>query len=327
MIGRRRISHTSSLGICSAPPVWSRHKLFAMLTCATAMVVLLVAGLVLAVVHAARPGGNPAGGLAGKPHGAVGTGTVQSVSGDGVDQQTGQPDSLADSPSRRDQLARRPLPVVPESASHPSAVSLADPGAPWLLPAATRTGPAGVPTGFTQTPQGAMAQLAAIDTAALSSASLAGARAVITGWAVPGGPTTSSWSVIRAVATLLSETDLSGGTGQLAVQPTPLMGLIKGSLSAHPAGSGGTEKFVFVVPCVDFELDVTVTSTARGATADCQRMVWTTDTTASTASTAGTGGAGGRWLIGPGPEPAAGPSVWPDTDLALTVGYRDLRRG
>ena len=211
-----------------------------------------------------------------------------------------------------------------------SAVSLADPGAPWLLPAATRTGPAGVPTGFTQTPQGAMAQLAAVDTAALSSASLAGARAVITGWAVPGGPTTSSWSVIRAVATLLSETDLSGGTGQLAVQPTPLMGLIKGSLSAHPAGSGGSENPVFVVPCVDFELDVTVTSTARGATADCQRMVWTTDTTdttASTASTAGTGGAGGRWLIGPGPEPAAGPSVWPDTDLALTVGYRDLRRG
>ena len=321
MIGRRRISHTSSLGICSAPPVWSRHKLFAMLTGAAAMVVLLVAGLVLAVVHAVRPDGNPAGSLAGKPQGAEGT--VQSVSGDGVDQQIGQPDSPADSPARRDQLARRPLPAVPESASHPSAVSLADPGAPWLLPAATRTGPAGVPTGFTQTPQGAMAQLAAIDTAALSSASLAGARAVITGWAAPGGPTTSNWSVIRAIAALLSETDLSGGTGQLAVLPTPLMGLIKGSLSAHPAGSGASEKPVFVVPCVDFELDVTVTSTARGATADCQRMVWTSDN----ASTAGTGGAGGRWLIGPGPEPAAGPSVWPDTDLALTVGYRDLRRG
>ena len=323
MIGRQRTSRTSNLGICSAPTVWSRHKLLGMLTGVAAMVVLLVAGLVLAVVHAVRPGGNPAGSPAGKPHGAVGTGTVQSVSGDGADQQTGQPDSPADSPARRNQLARRPLPAVPESASHPSAVSLADPGAPWLLPAATRTGPAGVPTGFTQTPQGAMAQLAAIDTAALSAASLAGARAVITGWAAPGGPTTSSWSVIRAIGTLLSETDLSGGTHQLAVLPTPLMGLIKGSLSAHPAGSGGSEKPVFVVPCVDFELDVTVTSTARGAAADCQRMVWTSDN----ASTAGTGGAGGRWLIGPGPEPAAGPSVWPDTDLALTVGYRDLRRG
>lgn len=329
MIGRRRISRTSNLGIRSAPTVWSRHKLLAMLTGAAAMVVLLVVGLVLAVVHAVRPGGNPADSLAGKPHGAVGTGTVQSVSGDRVDPQTGQSDSPADSPTLRDQLARRPLPAVPESASHPSAVSLADPGAPWLLPAATRTGPAGVPTGFGQTPQGAMAQLAAIDTAALSSASLAGARAVITGWAAPGGPTTSSWSVIRAIAALLSETDLSGGTHQLAVLPTPLMGLIKGSLRANPAGtpgtagSGGSGRPVFVVPCVDFELDVTVTSTARGAAADCQRMVWTTDN----ASSGGAGGAGGRWLIGPGPEPAAGPSVWPDTDLAITVGYRDLRRG
>ena len=135
--------------------------------------------------------------------------------------------------------------------------------------------------------------------------------------------------MIRAIGTLLSETDLSGGTGQLAVLSTPLMGLIKGSLSAHPAGSGGSEKPLFVVPCVDFELDVTVTSTSRGAAADCQRMVWTTDTDGSGGSgdTAGAGGAGGRWLIGPGPEPAAGPSVWPDTDLALTVGYRDLRRG
>lgn len=329
MIGRQRAPGTSSLGSSSAPAVWSRQQLLAMLTGAAAVMVLFVVGLVLAVVHAVRPGGNPTPAFAGQPTGAAGPGTTRSASGDQVDPQAEQPGSLTDSPARRDQLASRPLPAAPESASHPSAVSLADPGAPWLLPAATRTGPAGVPTGFAQTPQGAMAQLAAIDTAALSSASLAGARAVITGWAAPGGPTASSWSVIRAIAALLSETDLSGGTRQLAVLPTPLMGLVKGSLSANPAGSGGSGgsgQPVFVVPCVEFELDVTVTSTARGAAADCQRMVWTTDND-RTGGTASTGGAGGRWLIGPGPEPAAGPSVWPDTDLAIAVGYRDLRRG
>jgi hypothetical protein len=133
-----------------------------------------------------------------------------------------------------------------------------------------------------------LAQLAAVDAAALSSASLAGARAVIAGWALPGGPTTSSWSGIRAMAALLEGAGVAGGSGSLAIVATPLMGQIKGSVGAD-----------FVVPCVDFELTVTVTTTVRGAVADCQRMVWT----------------GERWMIGPGPEPADPPSVWPGTEL------------
>lgn len=92
----------------------------------------------------------------------------------------------------------------------------------------------------------------------------------------------------------------TSGGGALAVVATPAMGLIKGTV-------GGDA----VVACVDFEVDVTVNSTARGALADCQRMVWT----------------GERWMIGPGTEPADPPSVWPSTDLARQVGYRDLRRG
>ena len=135
----------------------------------------------------------------------------------------------------------------------------------------------------------------------MSSGRLAGVRAVIAGWGLPGGPTTSSWSGVHAMATLLTAAGLSGGgSPQLAIVATPLMGLIKGTV--------GTD---FVLPCIDLELDVALTSTARGAVADCQRMVWQA----------------GRWWIGPGPEPAVAPSVWPDSDLALQVGYRDLRRG
>jgi hypothetical protein len=145
-----------------------------------------------------------------------------------------------------------------------------------------------------------MAQLAAIDQVALQSGSLAEARNVITNWAVPGGPTGSSWSVVQALSTLFSAAGLSGGgSAQLAIVVTPLMGKIKGSV-----GPG------FVVPCVDFEFDVTLQQTARGATADCQRMVWNND----------------RWMIGPGSEPATPPSVWPDTDTAISVGYHDLRQ-
>ena len=146
-----------------------------------------------------------------------------------------------------------------------------------------------------------MAQLAAIDQTALQSGSLDGARAVIAAWALPGGPTTTSWSGVEAMRTLLTATGLSGGgSSQLAVVLTPLMGQIKGSVGPD-----------FVVPCVDFELDVTLQQTARGAVADCQRMVWHRD----------------RWMIGPGGEPALAPSVWPGTDLAIDVGWRDLRHG
>jgi len=264
-------------------PQWSRRKMLTLLAGAGLAVAVLAAGVVLAVVHAVHPTSGHAADV---------------TSGDSVGSAAG---SVTDLTSLEDELAARAMPVVSESAAHPGPVSVRDPGAPIELPPATSTGPAGVPTGFPHTPEGALAQLAAIDRSALQSGSLVGARAVIQDWAVPGGPTTMSWSGVRAVGALLEGAGLSGGgSARLAVVLTPLMGQIKGSVGPD-----------FVVPCVDFELDVTLQQTARGAVADCQRMVWRTD----------------RWLIGPGAEPAGPPSVWPGTDLAISVGYRDLRHG
>lgn len=253
---------------------------------------MLLAGLVLAGVSAIHPavhtGEHTETGPAAAERDAAGAGTARGPAG------------------ARDALARRPMRQVGAAASHPGLVSTVDPGT-LMLPAATRTGPAGVPTGFAHTPAGALAQLAAIDSTAMQSGSLAGARAVITGWARPGGPTPGSWSLDRGLAQMLDELGLSGGgSGQLAIVMTPLMGLVKGSVGPD-----------FVVPCVDFELDVTLAQTARGAVADCQRMVWTGSDTPDT----------GRWMIGPGPEPATPPSVWPDTAAAIAVGYHDLRPG
>lgn len=263
----------------------------ALLGMAALTVVVLIAGLVLALSSALKP--TEDGADASSTGGSIGTAAGPTAAAGG----TG-PRATADA---QDALTARSMPAVPESASHPAPVSDRDPGPPIVLPPATLTGPAGVPTGFPHTSEGAMAQLAAIDQTALQSGSLSGARAVIAAWASSGGPTTSSWSGVRAMRTLLNATGLSGGgSPQLAVVPTPLMGQIKGSVGPD-----------FVVPCVDFELDVTLQQTARGATADCQRMIWHLD----------------RWMIGPGDEPAQPPSVWPDTDLALSVGYRDLRHG
>jgi len=288
----------------TAALVWSGQKMLALLAGGVAAVLLIVAGLVLAVVSALHP--DKAAGRTAPGAGGVTPGGVVAPF----------PPAAASSPG---QLADTPMRSVPQAASHPSALSLHTPPAPLPLPVSTRLGPAGVPTGYPRTAAGALAQLAAIDGTALSSATMTGARDVIAGWAVPDGPTTSSWSGVTAMATLLNATQSSGddvsstdtgaaGNGQLVVVAAPLMGLVKGSLPAGSTTAGGPVP-EFVVPCLDIEVDVTLRSTARGAAGDCQRMVWHD----------------GRWMIGAGPEPAEAPSVWPGTDLAYAVGYRDLR--
>lgn len=273
----------------ATPAEWSRGKLLALLAAAAGTAALLLLGLMLAVWHAASPA-HPA--AAGSPVGAVPHAAASAATA------AGTPEAVE---AARDAVANRPMPTVDASAARPGPVSTRDPGAPIVLPKPTRTGAAGVPTGFPPTPAGALAQLAAIDVTAMSSASLPVAREVIRAWALPGGPTPTSWSGVHALAAFLDAAHLSGGgSPQLALVVTPLMGVVKGTAGAE-----------FVVPCVDFEFDATLAQTARVAAADCQRMVWT----------------GHTWMIGPGPEPADAPSVWPDTDLALRVGYRDLRRG
>ncbi len=276
----------------AATPQWSRGKMITLLAAAAGTGALLLVGLgsaVVAVVHAAGSGHR---GLAG-PAGGRGAHAAASAATAG-----GGRDAVQ---AAGDAVANRPMPRVEAAAARPGPVSTRDPGPPIVLPKPTRTGPAGVPAGFPRTPEGALAQLAAIDVAAMSSGSLPAAREVIRAWALPGGPSAQSWSGVQALAGFLDAAHLSGGgSPQLALVVTPLMGLVKGTV--------GTD---FAVPCVDFEFDATVAQTARVAAADCQRMVWSD----------------GRWQVGPGAEPADAPSVWPDTDLAVRVGYRDLRRG
>lgn len=281
-------------------PSWSRQRMLALLVGTGVTAALLVVGLGVAVTSALHPSHH--GAHAGQ---VVGNGTASSA--------TDQPGTGSASGSgvvsprqAQDALAARRMPRVGLNAAEPGPVSTRDPGPPIMLPAATGTGPAGVPSGFPHTVAGAMAQMADIDQAALQSGSLDGARAVITAWALPGGPTASSWSGVAALAQFLDAAGLSGGgSAQLSLVVTPLMGMVKGSIGAD-----------FTIPCVDFEADATLTATARVGIADCERMVWTTDAALPE---------GGRWMVGPGAEPADPPSVWPDTDTALRVGYRDLR--
>lgn len=273
------------------------------LLAATGMLVVAAAvGLVLIAVSALHPAAASRTAAAPTVPAVAASVTGSAPAGASVSE-AGSTAPAADQGDERDVVAAASMPAVDPEAARPGAVSLTPPGE-LAVPAPSGVGRAGVPAGFPHTPAGALAELAAIDVAAFESGSLAGARAVLAGWAAPGGPTAQSWSLIGGLAVLLDQAGLSGGgSPRLALVLTPLMGLIKGTVGPD-----------FVVPCVDFELDVTLDQTARGAVADCQRMVWTADSTGA-----------GRWVIGPGPEPAAAPSVWPDTDTAISVGYRDLR--
>jgi len=209
--------------------------------------------------------------------------------------------------ARRDGLAAAPMPSAAPAAALPSVLSTRDPGV-IVLPAPSAKGPVGIPSGFPHTPEGALAQLAAVDVDVLGVTTLDHAREVIGSWAAPGGPSGQSWSAVKALAAFHSAAGLSGGASPgLAMRATPMMGLVK--------ATDGTD---WTVVCVDFELDATMATTARIAVADCQRMTWQADPVP--------GVDGGRWVIAAGAEPAQPPSIWPGTDAAVTAGYRNLRQ-
>ena len=267
---------------------WDRGRLIAVFAAAATGCALVLLGLGLAVYYTLQPARHLASARPGNAGGGRSAGASRSLAGPGGQQVA------------EDALANRAMPAVSVDAAQPGPVSSRDPGQ-IVVPVATRTGPAGVPTGFPHTPQGALGQLAAIDKTAMQSGSLAGVRAVIADWGVPGGPTPTSWSGVKAMTDFLNSAGLSGGGGSLlSLVVTPLMGLIKGTVGPD-----------FVVPCVDFQFDATLQTTLRVADADCERMVWQDE----------------RWVVGPGSEPANPPSVWADTDIAITVGYKDLRNG
>lgn len=262
-----------------APASWTSRQLFAVLAATGLLLMAAVAGTTLALIpEASRP----------RPE------VSRSPSA------PGSPAPVSFAGSLEDALAAAPMPAASVQDAEPAALAAATP-ALLDLPGATGSGAEGVPTGFPHTPAGALAQLAAIDEAAIESGSLPGAQAVVTGWAVQGAPVAQPSSQVEDMAHLLTGLGLSDtGSRELGIELTPAMGLVKGSVGPD-----------YAVVCIDAVLAVTYQRLVRIAVADCQRMAWSGD----------------RWLLAAGTSPARAPAVWPGTVKSFAVGYRELGDG
>lgn len=248
---------------------WTVHQLRLFVGAAAVGVVLLVVGAGVAAVLLARTG-HPAG------RGAT----------------AGSPTN------RRDAIAAAPMMSVPQSAATAGETTAAASASAVRLPYSTRTGPRGVPAGYAHTGWGAAAQLAAIETTALTSVNPDEADAIHTAWSAD--PTSQTgWDVTTQLGQFL---DTIG-----AYHPDRV------SVTADPGGvqTKGSDGPNWVVACVLLK----VTGQASGHAASvayghCERMTWSEPQR--------------RWVIAPGPVPAPAPSTWPNTALAAQAGWRPV---
>ena len=196
-------------------------------------------------------------------------------------------------------LATASMVQFPESAAYPHPLSTDTAGPPLHLPAPTQTSGRVVPGGFPPTPEGALAQLAALEKVGQLGGDPDGFAAAYNSIALPGAPAATSTGVYLSLQVIRGRAGLqaTGVVPALTFTWDPVEGLIKGTTD------GGR----YAVVCVLGQLTAGIngqSTTAAGA--DCQAMRYVD----------------GDWRISPGAA-AAGPSdAWPGTAEAVRAGYR-----
>ncbi len=258
---------------------WGRRRLLITLACVVSAAAVLVFGLGYAVYAGLKSGPGPGGSAAssrstqGRPAATVGK-------------------------AHREQVAAAPmLDVSPDDAR--GGVPATVPVPSIAIPAATGLGPVDVPTGYPQTPAGAVGQLAAIEVTVLQAMSIQQAGAIYHGWAMPGGVGAGEWELTQNVQAFLGRNSV----GQAKAITT--------TVTANPAAAQvkGSDGGDWVLACVLLDVHAIIITDAQIGYGYCAPMQWV-------------GGAAGRWKIGPGPAAARAPSTWPGTDLSVRAGWR-----
>lgn len=207
-----------------------------------------------------------------------------------------QPALPASGEDRRELIATGPMLVVDDPTAYREGKITAVAPETIQIPAASSTGPLGVTTGYPQTQEGAVAQLAAIDTVVLQAMSVPGTHEVYRQWGTGTGAP-EQWVMTANVTDFLTAARQSGQEKEtgLAVTVTPAAGQIKGA-------DGGD----WVLACVLLGIRAVLVQEAQVAYGHCEAMTWQQD----------------RWLIDTTAQVATAPSTWPGTDLAARAGWR-----
>lgn len=301
-----RLDHSNPL---SAGTGWDRRRLLTVLAGGVLAALVFLVGLGFAVYYALGSLG-PSTASSSSPAATGGTGGAVIPGDAGRDAPAGAVRGQA----YRDTVAAAPMLKV-DTDSARRGIPSAHPAPTLLVTAATRTGPAVVPTGFPKTPAGAVGQLAAIEATVLQGMSIPQVNDVHDRWTLTGAVGVVDWPLTQNVQAFLAAAR-QGQSKDLAVTVTvtPVAGMVK--------GVDGDE---WVLACVLLDVQAVITTDARIAYGHCERMQWTDDAGTEGTGAEGTSGAersSGRWMIAPGPSPAPAPSTWPATDLAIKAGWR-----
>ena len=179
------------------------------------------------------------------------------------------------------------------------------------LPAGTRIGPPASRPASRRTREGALAQLIALDRAALEALSVPRAQDVI---ARVGG---TRWTRRRVVdggrrpgRPALRRRQPATGTTACALRADAAMGSVRPTPRATPPAraSKPAPSHRYTRASTRPHPDHAAASSSRSPPRTASDDLATRD----------------RWVIAAGPEPAPSPSVWPGTQAALDAGYRWL---
>lgn len=204
------------------------------------------------------------------------------------------------------ELATRPMLQVPLSASTPHAMTTNTAGPPIALPGGESVVGTLVPQGFPDTPEGAVAQLAALTEVGLSGGDPQSYAQAYRDLAEPGAPPAEHSMLFRNMVGFRESAHLAptGPKEGLRITWSPVSAQVKGTIGAD-----------YVVGCVlgEFAADYQGRVVTVGI-GDCQALR-RVDTDR-----------GEQWRIASGPMAAQAPSPWPGTAEAVAAGYRDITR-